>query len=40
MVLEIKDTKFRKEKLGFEYEGEGCVYRNFFFNVDEELECV
>ena len=33
MVLEIEDIKFRKEKLGFGYEGEGYIYRNYFFLV-------
>lgn len=37
-VLETKDIKLGKEKFGFGYESEGCIYRNYFLNVDEKFD--
>ena len=39
-VLETEDIKFRKEKPGSRCEGEGYIYRNYSFSVNEELEYV
>lgn len=37
-VLETEDIKLGKEKFGFGYESEGCIYRKYFINVDEKFD--